>query len=175
MVDIPTRGICYTFAVLHFGGLQRGNASMPVDKSVSFTSTSIESIFQFPILPPRQLFAYNAYSQSRGEVDSHLATPIICWCFKCRELSRLKDSENKYMNLARWTRGSGLYIEHRGTYHRCGELRGSRATRLMPIKSTPSPQEKRLKVFYKRYGELSRLFQLLLLEEHLSSSSAPRN
>jgi hypothetical protein len=95
-------------------------------------------------LSPRQLFAYNACSQSRGEVDSHLATPVICWCFRCRELTRLKDNENKYIDLApRWTLGSGLYIEHRGTCHRCGELRGSTATRLISIKSTPSLQEHR--------------------------------
>ncbi|KIM98509.1 hypothetical protein OIDMADRAFT_56866 [Oidiodendron maius Zn] len=157
-------------------GCKRGNATIPVDNSVSFTSTSIEAIFQSPIFPPRQLFAYNAYLQSRGEVDNHLATPVICWCFRCRELTRLKDNENKYIDLApRWTLGSGLYVEHRGTCHRCRELRGSRATRLIPIKNTPSLQEKNLKAFHERYGELSRSFQLLLLKEYLPSSSAPRN
>ena len=154
-------------------GCKRGNATMPVDNGVSFTSTSIEAIFQSPILPPRQI---SAYFQSRGEVDSHLTSPVICWCFRCRELTRLKDNKNIYIDLApRWTLGSGLYVEHRGSCHRCRELRGSRATRLIPIKNTPSLQEKNLKAFYEQYGELPCSIKLLLLQEHLPSSRDPRN
>jgi len=156
-------------------GCKRGNATIPADKSVSFTSTSIEKIFQSPIFPPRRFFDYNAYSQSQEETDSHLVTPVICWCFRCKELTRLKSNESKYIDLApRRILGSGLYIEHRGTCHRCGELRGNRATRLVPVDGTPSLQEKNLKVFHERYSELSPSFQLLLLKEHPPSSRAPR-
>ena len=155
-------------------GCKRGNTTMPVDNGVFYTCNSIETIFQSPI-HPLQVFANNPYLQPRGEVDSHLATPVICWCFRCRGLTRLKDNKSTYIDLVpRWTLGSGLYVEHTGSCHRCRELRGSSATRLIPIQNIPSLREENLKVFYKRYGELSRSFQLLLFKEHLPSSRAPK-
>jgi hypothetical protein len=139
-------------------GCKRGGKTMPVDNSVSFTWSQIETISQSPVRPSQQILRlFTALSRNRRPPRS--SSYSICWCFRCRELTRLKDNESKYIDLApRWTLGSALYVEHTGTYYRCRELRGTSATRRIPIQNIPSVQTTNLRDFYKRYPELSRSF-----------------
>jgi hypothetical protein len=92
---------------------------MPVDNSVSFTWSKIETIFQSPVRPSQQILRlFTALSRNRRPPRS--SSYSICWCFRCRELTRLKDNESKYIELApMWTLGSALYVEHTGTCYRC--------------------------------------------------------
>ena len=48
---------------------------MPVDESVSFTPSQIQTIFQSPVRP-QQILAYNDYLQPRAEIDGHLAALV---------------------------------------------------------------------------------------------------
>ena len=154
---------------------KRSKVSFPVDSTLKHTkSSSMIELQQTPIFKdrPRQ-FQYHSYLQPKGDNDS--ASPVVCYCYRCKEKSQTNDGGNRLVDESpRFTVGSVLYIERHRPCRRCCHSERDRMTRWVPIDDTPSITEKALRDFDKHHRQLDIETRLIVLRQMKAMTKKPR-